>query len=238
MEKQELAPHVSEIARVLGNKIEETEIEKELDTYLWGDRPHLGLKQLWEYFASYCYLPRLYDQDALLEAVRDGSSHQNAYFAYATSVTPQGEYRGLVYRTSGSIYFDANSVIVRPEVAEAQLEREWTEQERKKGASAGSAKVKDRDEGSKVGTMPPEPPLAVLSRFHGSVSVDPQRVNKELPLIVEEVIQRLTSLTGCTVRITLEIDAARPEGFDEGTVRTISENSRTLKFNGYQFESE
>ena len=34
MEKQELAPHVSEIARVLGNKIEETEIEKELDTYL------------------------------------------------------------------------------------------------------------------------------------------------------------------------------------------------------------
>jgi replication factor A1 len=34
MEKQELAPHVSEIARVLGNKIEESEIEKELDTYL------------------------------------------------------------------------------------------------------------------------------------------------------------------------------------------------------------
>ena len=68
--------------------------------------------------------------------------------------------------------------------------------------------------------------------------VDPQRVNKDLPLIVEEVIQRLTSLTGYTVRITLEIDAIRPEGFDEGTVRTISENSRTLKFNGYQFEWE
>ncbi len=34
MEKQELAPHVSEIARVLGNKIDEKEIEKELDTYL------------------------------------------------------------------------------------------------------------------------------------------------------------------------------------------------------------
>lgn len=34
MEKQELAPHVSEIARVLGNKIDEKDIEKELDTYL------------------------------------------------------------------------------------------------------------------------------------------------------------------------------------------------------------
>ncbi|MGD0056851.1 MAG: DNA-binding protein [Methanomassiliicoccales archaeon] len=34
MEKEELAPHVSEIARVLGGKIEESEIWKELDTYL------------------------------------------------------------------------------------------------------------------------------------------------------------------------------------------------------------
>jgi len=34
MEKEELAPHVSEIARVLGNKIDEEQIYKELDTYL------------------------------------------------------------------------------------------------------------------------------------------------------------------------------------------------------------
>jgi replication factor A1 len=34
MEKEELAPHVSEISRVLGNKVEASVIEKELDTYL------------------------------------------------------------------------------------------------------------------------------------------------------------------------------------------------------------
>lgn len=34
MERQELAPHVSEISRVLGNKVSEEQIEKELDTYL------------------------------------------------------------------------------------------------------------------------------------------------------------------------------------------------------------
>ena len=38
------------------------------------------------------------------------------------------------------------------------------------------------------------------------------------------------------VEITLEISARRTEGFDESTVRTISENSRTLKFEGYGFE--
>jgi hypothetical protein len=37
-------------------------------------------------------------------------------------------------------------------------------------------------------------------------------------------------------QITGEINAKRPEGFDEGTVRTISENSRTLKFEHYGFE--
>jgi len=34
MEKQELAPHVAEISRVLGNKVSEEQIAKELDTYL------------------------------------------------------------------------------------------------------------------------------------------------------------------------------------------------------------
>jgi hypothetical protein len=55
-------------------------------------------------------------------------------------------------------------------------------------------------------------------------------------VIVEEVIERLTSLVGCEVEITLEINAKLAEGFDESTVRTISENSRTLKFEHYGFE--
>jgi hypothetical protein len=66
--------------------------------------------------------------------------------------------------------------------------------------------------------------------------LESQRVNREMGLIFEEVIQRLTSLTGCEVDIHLEIRARRAEGFDEATVRTISENSQTLKFNSHEFE--
>jgi hypothetical protein len=54
--------------------------------------------------------------------------------------------------------------------------------------------------------------------------------------IVEEIIQRLTSLTGTDVQITLEISAERHSGFDEATVRTINENCRTLKFKSHGFE--
>lgn len=76
----------------------------------------------------------------------------------------------------------------------------------------------------------------MLSRYYGRVKIDAQRINKDIGLIVEEVIERLTSQVGCEVEVTLEIHAKRPEGFDEGTVRTINENSRTLKFEHFGFE--
>lgn len=57
-----------------------------------------------------------------------------------------------------------------------------------------------------------------------------------MSVIVEEIIQRLTGLTGTDVEVTLEISASRPAGFDDATVRTVNENSRTLKFNNHGFE--
>ena len=81
---------------------------------------------------------------------------------------------------------------------------------------------------------PPE--KKVLARYYGRVELDPQRVTKEVNLIVDEVLERLTAQLDCQVEVVLEIKARRPEGFDESTVRTISENSRTqvraLRFRG------
>ena len=70
------------------------------------------------------------------------------------------------------------------------------------------------------------------------MALDPQRVNREMGLIVEEVIERLTSIVGCEVDISVEINARLPDGFDEATIRTVSENSRTLKFEHYGFEKD
>ena len=46
----------------------------------------------------------------------------------------------------------------------------------------------------------------------------------------DEVISHLTALVGSEVTITLEIEAQVPNGIPENTVRTVTENSRTLKF--------
>ena len=46
----------------------------------------------------------------------------------------------------------------------------------------------------------------------------------------------LTTMQGCDVEVSVEIQARRAAGFDEGTIRTVSENSRTLGFEESGFE--
>ena len=103
----------------------------EMEQYnLWRDGVHVGLKQLWEYLARYCYLPRLYDQSVLLDAVREGITRSDAPFGYATMVGADGIYKGLIFRQPATtIHFDDNTVLVRAEVAEQQQEAERLKRE-------------------------------------------------------------------------------------------------------------
>jgi len=208
----------------------------ELDRYLWRDQQHLGLKQLWGYLASYCYLPRLFNEEVLMAAVRDGIARDDAPFGYATMVASDWTYKGLIIRrASGSVYFDENSVLVRPEAADAQLEAEYRNREDEPVTSRSVPTTSNHD-GATIQPTAAKPKLT--TRYHGTVSIDPQRANKDMAVIVEEIIQRLTGLRGTEVTITLEIEASRPTGFDDAAIRTISENSRTLKFREQGFEGE
>ena len=63
----------------------------------------------------------------------------------------------------------------------------------------------------------PTPPRAAQPvRYYGRVQLDPQRVTKEMDVVVEEVIQRLTELVGCEVEITVEISARSRMGLMRG----------------------
>jgi hypothetical protein len=54
----------------------------------------------------------------------------------------------------------------------------------------------------------------------------------------DEVIAHLTGLVGSNVTVTLEIEANVPNGMPNNVVRTVTENSRTLKFKSHGFEKE
>ena len=74
------------------------------------------------------------------------------------------------------------------------------------------------------------------TRFHASVDLDPERLNRDFGKVSAEVIAHLTSLFGTQVTITVEIAASNGEGFPDATVRNVTENSKTLKFTEYGFE--
>src|SRR5690606_15178605 len=90
--------------------------ERYLERYMWSDERgwQIGLKQLWEYLAQYVYLPRLFDHNVLVKAVRDGVGRLDPPFAYAATIDEEGYHRGVVFRSTGTVYFDQNAVLVHP----------------------------------------------------------------------------------------------------------------------------
>ena len=89
------------------------------------------------------------------------------------------------------------------------------------------------------GGTPPAPPAAQqLRRFHGSVRVDSTRVGRDAGRIADEVIAHLAGQMGAEVTVTIEIEARLPNGATDQLVRTVTENSRTLKFDSQGFETE
>ncbi len=228
----------------------------ELDRLLWKDRAdaavrHISLRKLWEDLCAYPYLPRLRDRSVLEETIREGVRSRD-YFGYATSVRDDGTYAGLAFGSPVSgIYFDADAVLVKPEVARAQLEAEaratdplvehgqggvrigetgtleWDTSE----ASAGSAAA------VALGAATSDAGQA-LHRFHGTLDVDPVRARKTLGDVVDEVLVHLAAHPDAEVNVRLDIEATSSRGFDEHTVRTLSENAKVLKFRSHGFEEE
>jgi acetylornithine deacetylase/succinyl-diaminopimelate desuccinylase-like protein len=138
--------------------------------------------------------------------------------------------------------------VVKPEVAEAQLEAEKKKAEPPDGNGKGNGngggggvtvvqkKGNGETDGVNGGAVVVETPQ--LCRFHGSAKLDPMRLGRDAAKIAEEIVQHLSSIVGADVEVTLEIQAHIPDGASPELVRTITENCRTLKFDDHGFEEE
>jgi len=212
-----------------------TRLRLELDRYLWKDVDHLNLKKLWEYFATYLYLPRLKDSEVLIQAIQEGVQQTTwaEHFAYAEGYDESKKrYMGLKAGQLTSVVLDAHSLVVKPEAAKRQLEEERKEividvVKKPEGEEPG------KEETEKEGIRPTQP-----RRFYGSVKLDATRLGRDAGKIAEEVVQHLSGLVGANVEVTLEISARIPDGAPEHIVRTVTENCNTLHFTTYGFEEE
>jgi predicted AAA+ superfamily ATPase len=199
---------------------------------------HVSVKQLVEDFARYLYLPRLAGPEVLLQAMRDGVAlltWQSETFGFAESYDEAaGRYRGLRGGNIVSVSAESLALLVKPEVARAQMEVDVPPAtDVSTGgkvvaatfAAAGSSSAKFEGQ-------------ALARRFHGTVELDPARVGRDASRIADEVIAHLAGFVGAKVRVTLEIAAEIPSGAPDQIVRTVTENSRTLKFTTQGFERE
>ena len=220
-----------------------TRLRMELDRVLWRDGNHVAIKQLAEDFARYLYLPRLKDSSVLLGAIRDGIAlltwEQDA-FAFADSFDEDaGRYRGLRGGQTISLAdSDLLGLLVKGDTARKQMDAEST----KPPVGGPLAGPTDGEEGTPTpgiddGTTT-TPPQTQPKRFHGTVILDTTRVGRDASRIADEVISHLSGLVGAKVKVTLEVEAEIPSGAPDHVVRTVTENSRTLKFTSQGFERE
>nr|WP_202943576.1 hypothetical protein [Syntrophus aciditrophicus] len=223
-----------------------TRLRMELDGIpLWRDNNHVAIKQLAEDFASFIYLPRLKDSSVLIGAIRSGLALllwiQDS-FAFADSYDEStGRYRGLRCGEEVAIADgEMQGLLVKSDIACKQMDEEKSKQPVNltiAGTTGGRESTTTEPDGSPAGTSD-TPGTLKPKRFHGTVTLDATRVGRDASLIADEVIAHLSGLVGAKVTVTLEVEADIPSGAPDHVVRTVTENSRTLKFTSQGFETE
>ena len=120
---------------------------------------------------------------------------------------------------NGAVFSDSMSLLVKPGIAQAQLERK----EKLIIDDSGNLKPINNPtpetDGGGIPTRinPPSPVVKpkVYHRFHGHVTVDAERAIRDFGTIKEEIINQFTSKIKTKVKITIYIDADIENGADE-----------------------
>ena len=209
-------------------------LQMELDRVpLWRGN-HVPISQIVEDFARYLYLPRLTDSHVLINSITEGCkllTWEQDSFGFADSYDEsESRYKGLRGGQMISLVdSDSQALLVMSSITRKQLDSEvpTTTDDPEKPSPSDPAEPN-----------PDEPKTTQPKRFHGTVELDATRIGRDAGQIGEEVLSHLSGLVGAKVKVTLEIEADIPSGVPNNVVRTVTENSRTLKFKSQGFEKE
>ena len=77
--------------------------------------------------------------------------------------------------------------------------------------------------------------VPINKHFYMSAKLDNTRVNRDVQNYLQEIIQHLMTVESSQVELRLEVEVIAPKGIPSSTVRTVSENCRTLKVENFGF---
>ncbi len=211
-----------------------------LDDLLWRDTNEIQIKKLWEYFCTYCYLPRLSSFSVLEECIMTGVN-SDEYFAYAEGVSA-GRFLELKYQTYLP-HINDHGYLVKIPAALKQIVADKAKEVEKPAAPAnlpnpaGSRQQPQSNHypGQPAPQPQAQPPRKQNTHFFLSAPLNTTRINKDVNNIVQEIINYLSGVEGAEVEITLEVTANLPNGAPVPIVRTVTENCRTLKITNAGF---
>jgi hypothetical protein len=177
-------------------------------------------------------MPRLRDRTVLNEGIVDMPMLWDTdAFALATDFdTNAPRYIGLWIpgdKNAAPAATDA-VLLVRPDVALKQREAEEPEPGPGPGPAPGPG---PHPPGPAPGPKPPPP----KTRFYGVKTLNADKIALEFKTIADEVLTHFRE-AGTDLVVKIEIEARDPAGFDDAQVRTVSENTKTLKFDQSGFE--
>lgn len=221
-------------------------LQMSLDDLLWKDSDDIQIKKLWEYLSTYCYLPRLANYSVLEDAILRGVA-SDEYFALAGAYN-KNRYVDLKYnKTVFSV--NPSDLLVKINVALKQIAAEKQEESHTDGTpqtsgqdgtghgesgsvsgGGGQTGSENHTGGGNTSDFPQN------TRFYMSARLDTTRVNRDMNNYVQEIIQHLMAVDGSNVELTLEVNVNAPKGIPASTVRTVSENCRTLKITDFGFD--
>jgi predicted AAA+ superfamily ATPase len=189
------------------------------------DQPHLAVRWLRDCFAQFPYLSKLRDPQVLAKAVSEGLARADAKYALADRFDDtKGEYVGLKVSRLTEVTLNSDAVLVRREVADAQL------------AKHGRGHVGPGD--PPPPPPPPPPPQDRPRRFYAKIALDPNRPTPQVSNIAQSILSELDRVRGATMKLTLDIDAEAADGFPEDVESVIRDNAASLRITDFGFEGD
>ena len=195
-----------------------------LDKFIWRDKDDVQVKQLWEYFATYYYLPRLLNENVLLDAVRRGVAAKT--FALAEDFQ-DGKYINLKFGDVSYINVSPENFLVKAEVAEKQLGIEKPKPEIKiEPAKINPPEIKPKPE-----IKPPPLP----TNFSMSVELDKENYVRNIKKYISEVASMMMNLPNAETSIRLSVEISVPAGISESVQEIVTANCHDLKIGKDKF---
>jgi hypothetical protein len=216
-------------------------LRETLKKLYWKDgKDAVGAMAFWEDMQRYLYLPRLSDRNVLEQAIIKGAGSKD-FFGTAYGQTG-GVFEGFKLGDA-NVQFDDTLLLIEPEAAEKYRSNLPAELKTQSGFGDGAIQTPTGPGGqatllSPPGTHPTAPSVtaAKAKSFYGSVDVNAATAKMRLVQLAEEIISNLASDSQAELKITVEINAAFPNGATDQIKRAVSENAKSLGFKTASWE--